>query len=48
MNRQTEQILKDIEKIKLVERWDELPGKTRELNEIMDTYPNIIRGRIFM
>ena len=40
MNRQTEQILKDIEKIKLVERWDELPGKTRELNEIMDTYLN--------
>ena len=37
---QTEQILKDIEKIKLAERWDELPGKTRELNEIMDTYPN--------
>ena len=38
---QTEQLLRDIEKIKLAERWDELPAKIMELNELMDTYPNI-------
>ena len=38
---QTEQLLRDIEKIKLAERWDELHDKIRELNELMDTYPNI-------